>query len=300
MKTYLTRHKTSNKMYAIRANSPEEALQKIAAMLKASGIDASLADVSQFSAPSDLADLGGDLEKLRGSGNQIEDLGDGSGGVITASTKTKPSTPARNGYEWTLGADGEWTETPVYNATGNEYIGEDTQTGKRAAFQRALAARGRPTGGFAGEYYQDQYDPYESAYMGELATNIGGIGSQHDPQVSNQQLFSKYIGQNDNPMGAILNQYRTLQGMGAGAGNEYANRLTTPDAQSIGDAQQFFLQALRARLGGFAASLMSPSAVSRASYGYAGQPVATNGVPNQQQNYQKIMRERLGLGGVNF
>lgn len=220
-------------------------------------------------------------------------------GVITASTKTKPSTPARNGYEWTLGADGEWTETPVYNATGNEYIGEETALGRRASFQRALAARGRPTSGFAGEYYQDQYDPYESAFQGELATNIGGIGSQHDPQVGNQQLFSKYIGQNNNPYGAILNQFRTLQGLGAGGSNEFANRLTTPDESSLSDSQGFFQNALRARLGGYAASLLSPS-LGRASVGYAGQPVATNGAPNQQQNYLEFMRQRLGLGGVNF
>lgn len=182
---------------------------------------------------------------------------------------------------------------------GNEYIGEETALGRRAGFQRALAARGRPTGGFAGEYYQDQYDPYESAFQGELATNIGGIGSQHDPQVGNQQLFSKYIGQNDNPYGAILNQFRTLQGLGAGGSNEFANRLTTPDESSLADSQGFFQNALRARLGGYAASLLSPS-LGRASVGYAGQPVATNGAPNQQQNYLEFMRQRLGLGGVNF
>ena len=183
--------------------------------------------------------------------------------------------------------------------TGNEYIGEETALGRRAGFQRALAARGRPTGGFAGEYYQDQFDPYESAFQGELATNIGGIGSQHDPQVGNQQLFSKYIGQNDNPYGAILNQFRTLQGLGAGGSNEFANRLTTPDESSLADSQGFFQNALRARLGGYAASLLSPS-LGRASVGYAGQPVATNGAPNQQQNYLEFMRQRLGLGGVNF
>ena len=308
MKTYLMRHKTSNKLYAIRANSPEEALQKVSTLLRASGIDASLADVSQFSAPSDLAGImGGDgkpmtLEQIRASGNELEDLGDGSGGVVTADTKPKPTTPATSGFEWTLGSDGEWKQTPMAgygDTTGNTYIDEGSYTGRQASFQRALAARGRPTGGFAGEYYQDQFDPYEAAYQGELATNIGGIGSQHDPN-ANQQLFSKYAGQTDNPYGAILNQFRTLQGMGAGAGNEFANRLTNPNEASLGDAQGFFQQALRGRLGGYAASLIPQSALGRASYGYAGAPVETNGVANPQQNYLDFMRKRLGLGGVNF
>ena len=218
------------------------------------------------------------------------------GGRVYPATSGGTGTTGSTG---TTGATGGTGGTGATGATGNEYIGEETALGRRASFQRALAARGRPTSGFAGEYYQDQYDPYESAFQGELATNIGGIGSQHDPQVGNQQLFSKYIGQNNNPYGAILNQFRTLQGLGAGGSNEFANRLTTPDESSLSDSQGFFQNALRARLGGYAASLLSPS-LGRASVGYAGQPVATNGAPNQQQNYLEFMRQRLGLGGVNF
>lgn len=184
--------------------------------------------------------------------------------------------------------------------TNPSYIGEDTQLGRAASFQRALQMRGLPTGGFAGEYYNDQFDPYEAAFQGELATNIAGIGSQFDPE-ANQQLFSEYVRQNTNPYGAIGAQFRTLLGQNTvdAEAQPFAARLVNPGSESLGDAQAFAQQAIQGRLGGYAASLLNPY-LRRASVSYAGQPVqvGTNAAP--QQNYLQYLRTKLGLGGVQF
>lgn len=229
--------------------------------------------------------------------------GTGNGGTTRP---PKPTDPARAGFEWVFDDSlNQWVEKSIIStpppSDGNTYINENTQTGREAGFQRALKARGVPTGGFAGEYYQDLYDPYEAAFQGELATNLTGIGSQYDPK-ANQQLFSEYIRNNTNPYGAIATQFRTLLGQGPANVDEQplTARLINPGSGSIGDAQAFAQQAIQGRLGGYAASLLAPY-IRRQSINYAGLPVEGEGATAApQQNYLQYLRSKLGLGGVQF
>lgn len=220
-----------------------------------------------------------------------------------------PRDPAVGGrVYYATGADtGSGTEaTGATGATGNKYIGTDTELGRLGAFQRALQTRGVQQGGFAGEYYDDQYDPYKQAFLAQTHMgNFGGFGGGPDDPAANEQGFQNYVQGTQNPYGDIGAAYRTYAAMRPGQDFGTAEdpqgladprrAYVTPGAGNIDQASSFFQSALRGRLGGFAGSALSPYA-RRASQMYAAQPVDQSA----QTNFMDYLRKTIGLGGVQF
>ena len=188
-----------------------------------------------------------------------------SGTGSTSGNNVKPSMPAKDGFEWTQGSDGTWTETPIKKGTATiggivGYNPEDPYSSLADQYRAAQgAALGRPLDQsmFRSQIGQ-QAAPYASSFhaRGALGMNSG----QDDPL-----QYQKYVLQN-NPNDAYSNSadaFQKLLALASGGGEQnqldMANEYLNPDVQSDGqlnNATQLGLGAARNKYGAWSSAFL--------------------------------------------
>ena len=176
----------------------------------------------------------------------------------------------------------------------NAYTSEDPNVygGIKGSFTRALAGRGINLGGSMGQHYNQMLDPYQTGFEARLNSGRGGTFD------TGNQPFQTYVGSQQNPYDDILTAFRMGTGTQTMPGADLGNMkgyISPETAGEYGSANDLFQQALTGRVGGYAAGLLGRG-LGNASDQYSAQPLADKG----SQNYLNYLKNRLGLGGIQF
>ena len=187
------------------------------------------------------------------------------------------------------------TTVVTAQSTGDTFVPDETG-GLGGSFLRALQQRGINQFGSLGGNYMRQFDPYKRAF--DVRTDLGwnGVADATTPGYDN--YFQDYVAQNKNPYMDIERAAANFTGQTVTPGTDLKGSqayVAPQNSGELGSAAQFFLDALRSRIGGYAANRASGRVGGLADQFYA-LPDATRGTTN----FQSYLRDKLGLGNVNF